>query len=142
MDTLLGSFSVQDRKQINAPFGVQIRNKLHHGEDSYFRQRPEVTGMAAEDDVVILNPYSSLSHKEKQAVIRNEASRIFMRKSGIRPAFDLTNEQRAQFVGTDYENNEQAIRETIAARIYSGDPTAKNPTPEQLDFVNQLRRAE
>jgi len=121
------------------PFGVKRRGQLYPGEDNYFRQNPKVTGMAAEDDAVILNPYSSLSEQEKQAVARNEAARVHMRRSETKPSFALTEDQRRQFAGTPYEGNEQAMRETIAARIFSGDPSGGEITPEQNSFLTMLR---
>jgi hypothetical protein len=121
------------------PFNVRLREKLFETEDNFFRKNPQITGMAAEDNSVVLNPYSKLSAIEKQAVVFNEAARIFMRTSKNKPNFILTSEQKKQFQGTAYENNEQAMKETIAARIFSGDPSAKESTPEQRAFVEKLR---
>jgi hypothetical protein len=105
-------------------FGKKIRSKLFHGEDKFFKERPEVAGMAAEDGSVILNPYSSLSKKELSAVAQNEALRLKMRDDDFDPNFDLTKDQLKFFKGTEYEKNPKAMRQTILARIYSGDPSA------------------
>ena len=112
-------------------FGFKIRPKLFPGEDEFFRSRPEVTGMAAEDDSIILNPYSSLSKKEQGLVAQNEALRLKMRKDNFAPEFSVTPEQIKFFEGTEYADNPQAMRQTILARIYSGDPSAR-ATEEQI----------
>ena len=121
-------------------YGVPLRQKLYPGEDDYFRKNPHVAGMAADDDAVIINPYSTLSDAEKQAVMLNEASRVHMRK-GLMPApqYTLTPEQEKTF--STYGNGDMnAIRQTLAARILSGDPSAGNVTPEQLEYVRKLRK--
>src|SRR4051812_43212249 len=66
-------------------------------ENAFFKIRPEVTGMATEDDCVVLNPYSNLSESEKEAVLLNESARLFMRRSGFCPTFSLTAEQDSSF---------------------------------------------
>jgi hypothetical protein len=94
-----------------------------------------VSGVAAEDNRIVLNPNSKLSEIEKSAVIINEAARIEMRRTGVVPSFEITPKQREQFskYGPDW-----AIRETIAARIISGDPTVPEPTPEQAKFADEV----
>jgi hypothetical protein len=100
----------------------------------YFKSNPHVAGMAAEDDYIILNPFSKLSEEQKQSVIKNEAARIFMRNSRNRPNFFLTPEQTKIFNGY---GSPQDIRETIAARIFSNDPSYGQATKEQLDYVKK-----
>ena len=110
----------------------------YESETDYFKSNPNVAGMAAEDDAIVLNPFSKLDHNQKAAVMRNEASRIFMRRMKNRPAFNITDEQRKMF--NNY-GNEQDIRETIAGRIFSGDNSSGIPTQEQIDFVNKYLRS-
>lgn len=105
-------------------------------ENEFFSKRPEVAGMATEDDCVILNPYSTLNEREKEAVLMNEAARVFMRRSGLCPTFSLTPQQHSSFA--NYGPME-SIKATIAARILSGDPSALEPTDEQLAFVRELK---
>lgn len=106
-------------------------------ENKFFKDNPNVGGMAAADNKVILNPYSKLSPTEKEAVALNETGRIYMRKGIIeKPSFELTPEQKKAF--KDY-GSEDDIRQTIAARIMSGDPSAINPTKEQKVYAEQLR---
>ena len=117
------------------PGGVPLRQP-YPSEDAFFRSRPDVAGMAAEDGSVILNPYSRLSHQEQEAVALNEAARVVMRtRTDLRPDFRLTPEQEAAF--GRYGTAEEA-QATVAARILSGDPSAGTPTAEQLAFVRRL----
>lgn len=104
-------------------FGYKIREKLYPGEDEYFKTNPHVAGMASESNDVILNPYSS-PDVNRDAVARNEALRLHMRERGIVPSFEVTPEQSQSFRGTAYGSNPDAMKQTIAARIYSGDPSA------------------
>ena len=104
----------------------------------YFGENPTVSGMAAEDGRVILNPNSGLSDDERSSVVMNEAARLHMRSGKLRPAFALTEQQKQQF--STY-GTEQDQRETIAARILSGDPSAGDITPEQRQFAKALSKA-
>jgi len=120
-------------------YGIGLRPDLHPGEDEYFRKNPHVAGMAAEDDRIIMNPYSKLKDAEKQAVMLNEAARVHMRRGTMQPPrFALTPEQESAFA--KYSDNPVDRASTIAARILSGDPSALKPTPEQQDYVQQLRK--
>lgn len=124
---------------------VRYKNELRKpfaSEMQFFQSNPEVTGMAAEDDKVILNPFSKISPQNKEAVLQNELSRIYMRNS-LRPSFDLTNEQMQTLKNTPYGDvgQEQNAKETIAARIFSGDPSAGTPTDQQLQFVELLKKS-
>lgn len=113
--------------------GYGVRNKLYPGEDDFFRGNPHVSGMAAESNDVILNPYSP-PNVNRDAVARNEAFRLMLREHGPTPDFSLSDSQRQAFQGTAYGNNDPALRDTIAARIYSGDPSAA-ATPDQREWV-------
>ncbi len=104
---------------------------------SYFQKNPHVSGMATEDDRIILNPFSPIDSEAKKSVYKNEEARIFMRNSKNRPQFKLTKEQQKAF--KDY-GQEQDIRETIAARILAGDESALESTREQKDYVLWLKK--
>jgi hypothetical protein len=118
---------------------INLRNELFPGEKEYFQKNPHVGGMAAEDDQIIMNPYSKLSDAEKQSVMLNEAARVHMRSGKIQsPQFTLTPEQESAF--SSYGNNLNDKQSTIAARILSGDPSALNATPEQNEYVQQLKK--
>jgi hypothetical protein len=116
--------------------GYKIREQLFPGEDTYFRANPSVSGMAAETGHVILNPYSS-PDVNRSAVAKNEALRLHLRDRNITPDFGITDEQRKAFAGTSYGVDDNALKATIAARIYSGDPSA-NATPEQQEWLARL----
>lgn len=115
-----------------------MRQDLYPGEDVYFKENPHVAGMAAEDDRIIMNPYSKLTEAEKQAVMLNEAARVHMRRNYDAPNFDLTPSQMETLGGYSKDMND--IRQTIAARILSGDPSAGQATPQQLEYVQGLRK--
>ena len=118
-------------------YGYQIR-KPFAGEDKYFKSRPDVGGMAAEDGKIVLNPYSSLKEQEKMQVAKNEAIRLWIRDNKPELPFDVTKEQAKAFSKTEYGSNPQALKETIVARILTGDPSARVATPEQQAFANKL----
>lgn len=109
------------------------------GELTFFKERPEVAGMATEDDKIILNPYSELTPVEKEAVARNEALRIYMKQNNISPEFDLTKAQEKMFAGTEYEKDPIAAKQSILARILSGDPSAKDATLDQTLEAQKLQ---
>lgn len=119
-------------------FGYGVRNDLYPGEQSYFQQNPNVAGMASESGHVVLNPHSP-PDINRDAVARNEAFRLLMRDSAMTPSFQVTPEQRSYFQGTPYQGNEGGMRETIAARAYSGDPSI-TPTPEQSQWLAHFLR--
>jgi hypothetical protein len=101
------------------------------GEDEFFWLHPTVAGMAGEDGQVTLNPHSSLSDAEKMGVARNEAIRLHQREHGLDYSFPLTDSQAQSLMGSAYENDPAAARQTVVARIMSGDPSAGKPTFDQ-----------
>jgi hypothetical protein len=110
--------------------GYSVRNDLYPSEHDYFRNNTGVAGMASESGHVVLNPYSPPGIN-KNAVARNEALRLLLRDKNIVPSFAVTPEQRNAFQGTAYGQNDDALRQTIAARIYSGDPSARATEPQR-----------
>lgn len=117
---------------------INVRNKLYAGEEEFFKNNPHVGGMAAEDNQIIINPYSKLSDAEKQAIMLNEAARVHMRSGKIEPPqFALTPEQESAFAKYGNTTDKQS---TIAARILSGDPSALNVTPEQIQYARELKQ--
>jgi hypothetical protein len=116
--------------------GYDVRKDLYPGEDTFFKGNPHVGGMAAETGDVILNPYSPPTVNQ-DAVAKNEALRLLMRDSNVTPDFALTEQQKAPFVGSPYEHDEPALKSSIAARIYSGDPSAQ-ANPSQTQWLDQF----
>ena len=114
----------------------------YEGELDYFKKNPEVSGMATEDNRIILNPYSNLSEQEKNSVIKNEFSRLLIRNKKVEaPKFEITQKQKDFFKNTPYAENEDLMRQTIAARVFSGDPSAQDFTEEQLQYAAMLQDA-
>lgn len=111
----------------------------YKSELTFFKERPEVAGMATEDNKIILNPFSTLSPQEKMAVAKNEALRIYMRQNEINPNFDLTGSQQKMFAGTEYEKDPISAKQSILARILSGDPSAKDATLDQTLEAQKLQ---
>jgi len=112
-------------------YGYQIR-KPFEGEDKFFKSRPEVGGMAAEDGKIVLNPYSVLKEQEKMQVAKNEAIRLWMRDNKTEIPFNVTKDQSKAFSGTEYGSNPQALKETIVARILTGDKSAMATADQRL----------
>jgi hypothetical protein len=111
----------------------------YEGEDKFFKSRPEVAGMAAEDDKIVMNPYSNLNKQQQDAVRRNEAYRIYMRQNKIAPEFDVSEDQAKFFENTEYAGNPEAMRQTIAARILTGDRSV-TPTDKQIQWAKALQK--
>ena len=105
----------------------------------FFKGSPEVAGMAAEDDKIVMNPFSSLSKKEQNAVAQNEALRIYMRQNQVNPSFDLTQAQQKMFADTEYASDPVAAKQSILARILSGDPSAKGASLDQTIEAQKLQ---
>jgi hypothetical protein len=117
-------------------YGVDTRS-LYPSEDKFFKGNPHVGGMAADDNKVIVNPYSTLNDQERQAIVMNESARVHMRVGNVpSPTFDLTPEQQAAF--KSYSPNSNDIKQTIAARVLTNDPSALNATKEQRDYAYEL----
>jgi len=104
-------------------YGYSVRPP-YPGEDAFFKTRPEVGGMAAEDGKITINPYSKLSDDEKSSVAHNEAVRLWMRDKKPKLPFSVSQRQKQAFANTEYGKDENALKETIIARILSGDPSA------------------
>ena len=115
-------------------FGYEIRTPFD-SELDFFKKNLNVTGMAAEDGRITLNPFSDLDPAGQKIVAVNEAARLLMRENKIKPDFDVTDDQRTEFKGTPYENDENALKETILARAVSGDPSAGKLTPRQKEWA-------
>jgi hypothetical protein len=143
-ESMFKSPSIVDVDYVEPTYSYPVRKKLYPGEDKFFKENPHVTGMAAEDNQVIINPYSSLSDAMKELVRINETARLAMKNGYPKPTFDLTPEQQEYFNtmnnGKPYSTDEQDIRETIIGRILSGDSSAGDITPEQKKYAERLQK--
>jgi len=123
-------------------FGYPVREPVP-SEQVFFALNPNVGGYAAEDGAIVLNEGARnedryLSNRELGGVARNEASRLYMRDRNIVPDFSLTKDQELKFQGSAYGSNPEALKQSIAARIITGDPSAGKTTKEQKDFSQRL----
>ena len=114
----------------------QVRQP-YEGEDEYFKQNPNVGGMKTEDRRIILNPYSTLNQDQLNTVKNNEAIRLYLDDMQLTPYFNITEQQKKYFENTPYNNNPQ-IKNTIAARILTNDPSAGKYTDEQSNFADYI----
>lgn len=124
----------------SSAYGYPVR-RPQVSELSYFHKNPHVAGMAAADSAITLNPFSNLTDEQRAAVAKNEAARLFMQNGGMGAPPTVTEAQRAQFAGTPYEGNEDAMRQTIVARLLSQDASGGAATPEQAAYVAALAKA-
>jgi hypothetical protein len=120
-------------------FGYEVR-KPFQSELKYFKKNPHVSGMAAADNRIILNPYSKLAPEQQGAVAKNEAIRLFMRGKKYNYDFDVTPEQLKSFQGTEYAKpeNVQSLKDTLVSRIITGDPSAGKFTPAQKKWADTI----
>lgn len=93
-------------------------------EDEFFKSNQNIGGYAADDGMVVVNPYSPLNDQEKNAIKVNETIRQALRAVPVdnRPSFDLTADQSTRF--KNYSPNTRDVQDTILARILTGDPSA------------------
>lgn len=127
-------------------YGYEVRDP-YPGEDEYFKKNTHVTGMAADDNKITINPYSNISERSKALVAKNEALRLYMRENDIDPQFEVTDQQKQFFKehGGAYglPGNERHLRSTIVSRIVTGDASAQDVTDEQRrvahTIINQMK---
>ena len=135
-------------------YGVGVREPTA-GELEFFKStRGQITpAYAADDDRIVVNPFfkfantgEGLTPEQLYGIKLNEASRIHMRRGHIvPPRYDVSEEQlnaeiAPGFPLRNYSQDMNDIRQTIAARILSGDVGQINPTPEQVEYAAQLRK--
>jgi hypothetical protein len=124
---------------------VQILPETHFPSvDAYFKQHPEVAGMvtgAGANEMpkdmpagYQINPYNNdmRDPANRQAVIANESIRNEMNRIKYAPKFELPKEQIdwSKTLGA-YATNMPALRQTIVARLATGD-YVPNATPEEI----------
>jgi DNA-binding sugar fermentation-stimulating protein len=118
-------------------FGYTTR-KSNDEENCWFKKNISISGFASEDKFIVLNPYAKLNSIEMNAVCLNEAIRLFMRDKTITPKIKLTKRQIDFFKNTAYEGCIMEMKQTIIARIISGDPSAQNFTPSQRKVADEI----
>lgn len=117
----------------------------------WFKENPQTSGMqwgAGKNDSpadtprsIVLNPFSNLSKEQQMAVAKNEAIRNFIDEKQIIPKFNLTPEQEKAFAGTQYGKIEDKtpLKQTLLARILTGDESAGKITPMQKRWADWLK---
>ena len=131
--------SFNKKKKSNDIYGYEIREP-YDSELQYFKQNPNIGGMATEDNRVILNPFSRLNEQQKNTVALNEAIRLFLKEKKYNYDFDVTSEQIDIFRNTPYGNPENinSLKETILGRIITQDPSIGVPTEEQRRWADRI----
>jgi len=122
--------------------GFDVR-KPFPSEDSFFKSRKDVAGMAAEDGKIVLNPYSPNTPEQQRAVATNEAVRLWLRQRNVNPTFDVTPEQSKAFAGTEYGKPENLLhlKHTLIARWLTGDNSAPPQTEAQKKWTDWVARS-
>ncbi len=121
----------------NARIKITLRRPFPD-ELQWFQTVPHIAGYAADDNQVVLNPYSSLTQSQRACVLRNELLRVFMRTLAITPDIELLPSQIDAFRKTVYATDEDALRQTIIARIASGDASGGQASDHQVAFAHAL----
>ena len=124
---------VRERKPFPSEREFFYRNAVNRG----VQGGPTIEGMAAEDNRVVMNPFSLLPAKERAAVKRNEQVRAALRKNDIKTSFSLTKEQKQRFQTYGAPKDQ---RHTIIARSLSGDPSAGKLTESQRAAIKKVKR--
>lgn len=105
---------------------------------AFFRSRPEVAGYAADDNKVVINPFSSLSSEELDAVRRNERVRLFLDETKHDLTFNVEQHQHDFLQGTEYSGQTKELRQTIIGRILSGDDTLSPYSVDQRNAATNV----
>jgi hypothetical protein len=87
--------------------------------------------------VIKINPGALEDPRDALAIAFNEALRLVMLDLKFVPEFEVSPEQRDFFAGTEYADDEAALKHTIAARVATTD-TSVSATPEQETEVIRL----
>lgn len=128
--------AARDRYPLREPVGDEV---------PFFASNPGVAGYAAPPETsygqrtVVLNP--SAPKAWGPIVHANEGIRHYMYEHGVQPEFDITPTQQMRFEGYDndaYAKNADAAKQTIVARILSGDHGMAPYTQEQSDAAQRL----
>ena len=121
-------------------YGYETRIS-YSSESAYFKENPNVGGMATSDNRIVLNPYSKLNKKQLQSVAQNEAIRLWLRDNNVDPKFNVTPMQVESFRGTEYEKPENLLhlKHTLISRYLSGDPSSGELTEMQKEWAEWIR---
>jgi hypothetical protein len=118
--------------------------------NEYFKNKPEVAGMVTGAGAngmpkempagYQINPYNENMKvsANRQSVIANESIRNEMNRIGYAPKFELPKEQIEWSKGLGaYATNIPALRQTIVARLATGD-NVPNATPQEIEEAKKF----
>jgi hypothetical protein len=119
--------------------------------DTYFKNNPQVAGMVTGAGAngmpkempagFQINPYNTNMSvpANRQAVIANESIRNKMNEVGYAPSFNLPKSQQewSKTLGA-YATNPSALRQTIIARLATGDYVPE-ATPEEIREAKKFK---
>jgi hypothetical protein len=119
--------------------------------NEYFKNNPKVAGMVTgagangmPQDMPAgyqINPYNKnmKNPAKRQVVIANESIRHLMNQTGYAPSFELPEVQVEWSKGLgEYATNMPALRQTIVARLATGDEVP-NATPEEIAEAKKFK---
>jgi hypothetical protein len=154
--------AAQDSLGINPEFERAAGGRTHPKDKRYpevkpdpdtmefFKKNPAVAGMATGAGLngydgprqVMVNPHSGLNPQQKDGLLRNERLRHLMDESKPELGFDPTPAQVASFQGTEYgkPENRGKLKETLVARILTGDESAGKITRPQSEAARKIGR--
>lgn len=129
---------MQGQEPSSSYYGYPVRPP-YAGEVEHFKNNPNVAGMMAQQgNEITFNP-NPMPGVNLDAVGKNEAARLWMRENNFAPQFQVNPQQSAQFNGTPYQNNPDAMRQTLLARILSGDQSAGQATDHQKQIADWIK---
>lgn len=130
-------------------FGFPVRQPTDD-ELAFFRRRTDVAGYAAEDNSIVVNPFSELMRDpdKRKGLLNIEGSRLYMRSKNFKASDlpDLTPKQREFLMslpspsgnGRGYSANEVDLRSTAISRYVGGDKSFPAWSDEQIRFAKSL----
>ncbi len=117
---------------------VYIR-KPSKSELNWFESNKKITAYASDDNYIVLNPHSNLNHDSMISVTVNEGFRILIRLLNIEIKFPVCETTAKKFTNTAYNNNLQALSESIVARGIARDPSAGKLNEYQNGYIDAMR---
>lgn len=139
-------------QQQETAYGYPVMDLQDVGiDDSYFKNNPEVAGMAwgggengsdpASPRVIVPNPYNEYmaDPKKRSGLLTIEAARHLMGEKEYKPQFEIPKEQEEWRKGLGaYATNDLAYKQSVISRIIGGD-YVPNATIEQYEEAEKVR---
>ena len=132
-------------------YGYPVKDAKELGLESYFKDNPNVAGMAwgggengsdpKSPRVLVPNPFNKYMSDpvKRDGLLKIEAARHLMTEKGYNPTFDIPKEQQSWRKGLgEYATNDLAFKQSIISRILSGDDVP-NATKQQQDEAKKVQ---